>query len=99
MPSGRCDILRFEEHFNELVPRALGLPHSFLEARGGSVALNNDIMSSVVNGTLSEYVENINDLLREVSTVLFGTMSDVMNSKMDVQLVIQNDGLDLSDHP
>lgn len=98
MPSGRCDILRFEEHFTNLVPWSLGLPPSFMEARGGSVALNNDIMSSVVNGALLEHVENINELLRMVSSTLFGTMSEVINENMDVQLVVQGDGLELDDN-
>ncbi len=94
LPSNRCDILRFEDHFFSLVPWAFGLPPVFIEARGGSVSLNTEVIGSVVNGALNNHIENINLFLRELSENLFGTMSDLVNQTMIVELTVKESGLE-----
>jgi len=90
-PSNRCNILQFEEHFFQLIPWSLGMPPVFIEARGGSVSLNTDIISTVVRSAIATHVETINEMLLQVSDTLFGTMADVMNRSMVVELIYDED--------
>ena len=80
-----------------MVPWAFGRPPVFIEGKGGSVALNNEIIGSVVNGALNNHIEGINEMLLEVCETLFGSMSDVVNRSMVVELSLIGDGLELSE--
>lgn len=98
LPSNRCDILRFEEHFTQLVPWVMGVPPVFIEARGGAVSLSTDVIGTVVNGAMLNHVDNINLLLKHVSETLFGTMSELVNRDMIVKLRIKEGGFDINDN-
>ena len=70
LPSNRCDILRFEEHFTQLVPWVMGVPPVFMEARGGAVSLSTDVIGTVERCRIFNHVDNINLLLKHVSETL-----------------------------
>ena len=95
LPSNRCDILRFEEHFTREVPWCMGVPPVFMEARGGAVSLSTEVIGTVVNGAIRHHVENINLFLKHVSKTLFGNMAELVNRSMVVKLEILEGGLEL----
>jgi len=61
------------------------------------VSLNTEVIGSVVNGALNNHIENINLLLQEVSENLFGTMSDLVNQSMIVELTVKESGLEFKE--
>ena len=75
----------------------MGVPPVFIEARGGAVSLSTDVIGTVVNGAINQHVESINAMLRHVCETLFGTMSDLVNRPMLVQLEVNHEGLELCD--
>ena len=75
----------------------MGVPPVFIEARGGAVSLSTDVIGTVVNGAINQHVESINAMLRHVCETLFGTMSDLVNRPMLVQLKVKHEGLELDD--
>ncbi len=61
------------------------------------MSLNTEVIGSVVNGALNNHIENINLLLQEVSENLFGTMSDLVNQSMIVELTVKESGLEFKE--
>jgi len=96
MPSNRCNILQFEEHFSNLIPWCMGVPPVFMQAKGGNVSLSTSLIGTVVNCALENHVMNINNLLEHVSQTLFGTMAELMDRDMIVQIDMKKE-LELDD--